>query len=106
MDQNQAKFLAQFMSDLWESEFPVTCKVLSAVPEDRRDYRPDEKSRSAWELATHIATADVWFMNSILGGSFVFDEEAAKKQTAGMSTIPDVVAFYKKEFPARLNEIR
>ena len=105
MDQTQAQFLAKSLCKLWEGEFPATCKVLAAVPDDKRSYRPDEKSRTAWELATHIATGDIWFINSVLAGSFVFDAEAEKKQTGQFGSIADVVAYYKKEFPAALSKI-
>jgi uncharacterized damage-inducible protein DinB len=106
MDQTQAQFLAQCLCKLWEGEFPATCKVLAAVPDDKRSYRPDEKSRTAWELATHIATGDIWFINSVLSGSFVFDAEAEKKQTGQFGSVADVVTFYKKEFPAALGRVR
>ena len=62
MTPDQAKAAAEAFTMLWEGEFPVTCQVLAAVKDDNRDYRPDPKSRSAWQLATHIATADVWFV--------------------------------------------
>jgi uncharacterized damage-inducible protein DinB len=106
MDSTQAQFLAKSLCALWEGEFPATCKVIAAVPDAKRDYRPDEKSRTAWELATHIATADIWFINAILAGSFVFDPAAEKQQTSQFSNVADVVSFYKKEFPAALNRIR
>ena len=106
MDQTQAQFLAQCLCKLWEGEFPATCKVLAAVPNDKHSYRPDEKSRTAWELATHIATADLWFIDCILAGSFSFDPEAAKKQAAQFGSIGDVVEFYKKEFPAAIGRVR
>jgi hypothetical protein len=61
MELQQATFLVQFMTQLWEGEFPATCKVLAAVPDGQRDYRPDDKSRTAWDLTVHIATGDVWF---------------------------------------------
>ena len=79
MDQQQAAFLMEQLTRLWEGEFPATCAVLSAVPDSGKDYKPDPKSRTAWELATHLATGDVWFLSSILSGTFVWDEEAAKK---------------------------
>ena len=91
MDQNQAQFLAQYLCRLWEGEFPATCKVLAAVPDDKRGYRPDEKSRTAWQLATHLATADIWF---------------AKQRELQFGSVADVVAYYKKEFPAALGRIR
>jgi uncharacterized damage-inducible protein DinB len=106
MDQTQAQFLAQCLCKLWEGEFPATCKVLAAVPDDKHSYRPDEKSRTAWELATHIATADLWFINCILAGSFSFDAEVAKKQADQFGSIADIVEFYKKEFPAALGKVR
>jgi uncharacterized damage-inducible protein DinB len=106
MDHSQAQFLAKSLCALWEGEFPATCKVLAAVPDGKRDYRPDDKSRTAWELATHLATADVWFINAILAGSFAFDAEAEKRQTSQFANVADVVAFYKKEFPTALNKIR
>jgi uncharacterized damage-inducible protein DinB len=52
------------MLDVLAREVGITARVLSSVPDDRRDYRPDPKSRSAWELAWHAA-ADVWFLDGI-----------------------------------------
>ena len=106
MEHSQAQFLATYLCKLWEGEFPATCKVLGAVPDDKRDYQPDAKSRTAWELTTHLATADLWFIDSILSGSFVFDPAAAKQAESQFTTIADVVAFYKKEFPPALNKVR
>ena len=106
MDQNQAQFLAQCLCKLWEGEFPATCKVLAAVPDDKRTYRPDEKSRTAWELVTHIATADVWFLDSIVAGKFEFDPAVAKQRESQFKSIADVVAYYKQELPAALDRIR
>jgi len=105
MTGEQATFLAKQMTTLWRGEFPATCKVLTAVKDDTRDYKPDPKSRTAWELATHIATADVWFLDSIITGAFKYDEEAAKAAEAGFTTVADVVSFYEKTLPAKLAEV-
>ena len=106
MDQTQAQFLAQCLCKLWEGEFPATCKVLAAVPDDKRSYRPDEKSRTAWELATHIATGDYGSSIASWPARSSFDAEADKKQAGQFGSIADVVAFYKKEFPAALGKVR
>jgi uncharacterized damage-inducible protein DinB len=106
MDQQQAQFLTQCLCQLWEGEFPATCKVIAAVPDNKRDYRPDDKSRTAWELTTHLATADIWFIESILAGSFVYDPAVAKERESKFATVADVAAYYKKEFPAALAKIR
>ena len=106
MTADQAKAVAESMIAVWEMEFPATCKVLGAVKEDNRAYKPDEKSRSAWELATHLATADVWFLDGIIAGAFVWDPSGASKAETQLKTVGDVVAFYQTEVPARLRAIR
>jgi uncharacterized damage-inducible protein DinB len=106
MNQDQAKFLADYFANMMEEEGKTTAKVLAAVPDDRRDYKPDEKSRSAWELATHLATGDVWFLDSICDGAFNFDPEAENRMKAGFNTIKDVVAFYQREYPKRIQRLR
>jgi uncharacterized damage-inducible protein DinB len=106
MDAAQARFLVATLTGVLENEFKTTCKVLGAVKDDNKNYKPDEKSRSAWELATHIATSDVWFLDSIIQGKFNFDPEAAKKAESQFASVSDVVAFYQKAFPAKLAELR
>lgn len=106
MDAAQAQFLAQTFAGSLEHEFKTTLKVLAAVKDDNKNYRPDEKSRTAWELATHIATSDVWFLDSIINGSFAMDPEASKKAIAQFTSVSDVVAFYEKAYPAKVAELR
>ncbi|HET7697085.1 MAG TPA: DinB family protein [Vicinamibacterales bacterium] len=106
MNAEQAKLLVEYFANLWQGELPATTKVLRNVPVDGRDYRPDEKSRTAWELATHLALGDVWFIQSIIDGGFKFDPEAEKAQAARFRNGEDLAAFYQREVPARLNELR
>jgi uncharacterized damage-inducible protein DinB len=106
MTNEQATFLAEYMTKLWEGEFPATCKVLAAVPDAQSSYKPDEKSRSAWELATHLASADIWFLQSIIDGAFAWDPDAAKKRESSVQSIDEVVESYKQTFPAKLAEVR
>lgn len=106
MDPQNAKFLADQLTGLWEGEFADTCAVLASVPNDKRDYQPDAKGRTAWQLTVHIATADIWFMDSILSGAFAWDPEAAKARETMFPSVNDVVEFYKKEFPVRIAALR
>ena len=106
MNAEQAKFLAEHYAATLEGEFAATCKVLEAVRDDARDYKPDDKSRSAWEVATHLATSDIWFLDSVLKGQFVTDPEASKQAEAQFKTVADIVAFYKKTFPEKIKELR
>jgi uncharacterized damage-inducible protein DinB len=106
MNAEQATFLAEQLTAMIEGEFRATCKVLSAVRNGNRDYRPDPKSRSAWELAAHLATGDVWFLDSILAGRFTWDPEASKKIDAHFKTVDDLVGFYEKTIPRKLEAVR
>jgi uncharacterized damage-inducible protein DinB len=100
MTPDQAKVVAETVGQQLQHEWMTTFKVLEAVPEARRDYKPEANSRSAWELATHLAGADVWFLDGVLNGEFGKpDDEPAAATTAG------VAAWYKKEFPNRLERV-
>ncbi|MEO7192230.1 MAG: DinB family protein [Vicinamibacterales bacterium] len=105
MTPEHAKIVAEQFLALMEREFDATCKVLAAVKDENRDYKPDEKSRSAWDLATHMATADVWFLDSISRGKFEWDPDGAARQTAMFKSVSDVVTFYKKELRARIQSL-
>jgi len=106
MTPEQAKAAADLIATVWEGEFPATCQVLAAVTDDSRNYKPDPKSRTAWELATHLATADVWFIDSIVQGAFQWNPDAAKQAESQFKTVNEIVGFYKKTFPDKLNELR
>jgi uncharacterized damage-inducible protein DinB len=106
MKAEQATFLAQQLTAMIEGEFPATCKVLKAVNDGDRDYKPDPKSRSAWELAAHIATGDVWFLDSIIAGAFKWDPDASKQIEAHFRTVGDLVGFYEKTIPQKLAAVR
>jgi hypothetical protein len=84
----------------------MTAKVLEAVPDTGHGLQADAKSRTAWELATHLATADVWFLQSVIDGAFNWDPEGAKQAAAQFESVKDVVAFYQREVPARLAALR
>ncbi len=52
------------------NESKTTRRVLEAVPADKGSYKPDERSMSAWVLATHIAGSELLFLNGIANGQF------------------------------------
>jgi len=106
MNADQAKFLAEHYAAIIESEIPTTAKVLAAVGRGNGDYKPDPKSRSALQLARHIATADGWFVQSVLDGKFEFDQAAAEKAEASLTTADDAVAFYEKSMRDKVQQLR
>jgi uncharacterized damage-inducible protein DinB len=106
MTPEHAKAAADLMITVWENEGGATAKVLAAVGKGNRDYKPDPKSRTAWQIATHIATADMWFIDSIVSGKFEFNPEAAKKAEAQFTDGASLESFYNTAFPQRLNALR
>lgn len=106
MNADQAKFLTEYFANLLENESKTTAKVIAAVPDSKKDYKPDEKSRSAWDLATHLALGDIWFVDSIVNGAYKFDADAEKQQVAQFKSVKDVVDHYNREFPAKLKALR
>ena len=75
-----------------DNEFKITAKVIKAVPEACRDYRPDPHARSAWDLAWHLASTDVWFLNGIADGKFGAEESPESEKP---KTIAELVSWYE-----------
>lgn len=84
------------------SEWPVGAKVLSAIPDSNHDYRPDPKSKTAIELGWHIASVDVWFLNSIADLKFGTDEI---KMPETIQTGKDLAAWYEPAIKAGIARV-
>ncbi|HYB97214.1 MAG TPA: DinB family protein [Vicinamibacterales bacterium] len=100
MTADQAKFLAQVIGQQLQAEWMTTYKVLNAIPDDKKDYKPEANSRSAWELAHHIATTDVGFLNAVNHNDF-----GQFGVTTDATTIPALAEWYKREFPKALERM-
>ena len=85
------------------NEFQITRKILAAVPDGEKDYRPDPNARSAWELAWHLANTDVQFLDGIADGEFKMEapDEAHKPKT-----IAEVVRWYDENMARGLDRVR
>jgi len=58
----------QFL-EMWEHEYATTLKVLKAYPSDRQDYKPNEKSKSAKELAWVFTAEEQTVISGIISGN-------------------------------------
>jgi hypothetical protein len=67
---DEAQLLASIGVSWIEREWETTRKVISAIPLNRMEYRPDPKARNAMELAWHLACSEAWFLEGILRGEF------------------------------------
>jgi uncharacterized damage-inducible protein DinB len=84
------------------NEMQTTKKVIAAVLDSNRDYRPDPKARTAWELAWHIATVDVQFAEEIAEGAFSMDPRHKDEP----KTSAEMADWYEKNFTRALDKVR
>ena len=77
------------------AEHPVTRRVIAAIPDDKVDYRPDEIVKSAIDLAWHIVTAEVRFMNAVSAGAF---DLTPHPRPDNVRTADDVNRWYDEQF--------
>ena len=83
-------------------ELEITKKVLAAIPEGKRDYRPDPKARTAWELAWHLASTDVQMLEEIADRKFVL-EPRFKEEPKNVAAL---VNWYEAHFPSAMDRVR
>jgi uncharacterized damage-inducible protein DinB len=96
MEPNEALVVLNMAMADADFEAPTTRKVMAAVPAGKEDYAPDPKSMNALKLAWHIASADVWFMNSIADGKFASGESGVP---AEIKSAAEAAAWYDANRP-------
>ena len=97
-----AKAYRDMMVQGLEREMETTKKVISAIPDAKRDYRPDPKARTAYDLAWHIVTVDVQFLEEIAEGKFSMEP----RYKDAPKTIADIVSWYDKNFKRGLEKMK
>jgi uncharacterized damage-inducible protein DinB len=100
MNPEQAKFLAASIGQNLQTEWKTTYKVIAAVPDAKKDFKPQADSRSAWDLAYHIAIADVGFLHAVAAGNFSPFPAKTSATTTG-----ELADWYKHEFPKALEQV-
>ncbi len=101
MTPEQGKLLSKVFLDTIQQETETTKKVMRAVPEDKKSYKPDPKSMSANELAWHIATSEVWFLSGVADGQFIMAEPPAAPPT-----IRGIVEWYESNHRDCVNKLK
>jgi uncharacterized damage-inducible protein DinB len=100
MEKEQASFL---LSSVYlpavRNEQRITASVIDAIPPEKCDYRPDEISKSAIELAWHITAAEMRFMDSVVAGEF---DLSPRPRPESIRTPADLIAWYKENSEQRL----
>lgn len=86
-----------------KAEHPVTQRVIAAIPPDRAAYRPDSIMRSAIDLAWHIVSAEMRFLDAVATGTFDFSGGARPEQ---VRTPDDVVGWYTERFATNVERLK
>src|SRR6266404_7177458 len=77
------------------NEHKTTRRVIEAIPADQTGYKPDPKAKSAFELASHIAASECFFMRGVVNGAF---NSADGKINESVKTPADLLAWYDENF--------
>lgn len=103
MQPEQASFLlnAVYLPTL-KNEHRVTRSVLQAIPAGKGDYRPDAVSKSALELAWHIAATEIRFLDCVLSGAY---DTSPRPMPDAIRNADDLVAWYDGNFSERFDNI-
>jgi uncharacterized damage-inducible protein DinB len=100
---DQAEFLLQgILLPALRNESRITKSVIEAIPLDKGDYRPDEISKSALDLAWHIAVTEMRFMDAVLDGDF---DLSPRPRPDSVTNSDDLVRWYTSDFDRRFEKL-
>jgi len=99
----QAQFLlnAVYLPNL-RNEQRITKSVIEAIPPDKGDYRPNEISRSALDLAWHIAVTEMRFMEAVSAGGF---DLTPRPMPDSIKNSADLTVWYKDNFEPHFEKV-
>jgi Uncharacterized protein conserved in bacteria len=103
MAPEQASTIAQFLISTAEREAETTRRVLAAVPADKMDFTPHPKNMPAAQLAWHVASAEVFFLNGIADGQF---KVKLMEQPESVKTPADIVAWHAAEAKKAIDRLK
>jgi uncharacterized damage-inducible protein DinB len=86
---------------VWDMETATTRKLIAAVPEAKRDFRPHEKARSARELAWHLVGAEKFFIEGCLARAFQF-----KTGPDAPASIGEILVTLDRQHPELMRNLR
>jgi len=96
MTYEQAEFLLQqvYLPQI-HNETVTTRRVLEAASTGNANYKPDPNSKTALELAWHLAASEPFFLNGVASGAY----GPGGPMPESIKTGADVVAWYDEHLP-------
>lgn len=95
MTPEQVLFLLHYTLPIIRNEHRSTRAVIEAIPAAHIDYRPDPNSKTAMELAWHIAAAEHRFYSGIVAGVFDFSPNHRPEH---VTTGPHIAQWFADSF--------
>lgn len=83
----------------WEREAPATRKVISRIPQDKSDYKPDPKSRTAREIAWLIVMEEKVLAEGLEKGTVEWQDFATPE------TVEEILATYDRNHDDLTNRL-
>src|SRR5712692_1596632 len=85
-----------------KNEHRITKSVIEAIPLDKGDYRPDGISKSALDLAWHIAATEMRFMEAVPAGEF---DLSPRPRPDSIKNSEDLTGWYTDNFAPRFEKL-
>ena len=100
---DQANFLLNgvYLPGL-KNEHRITMSIIGAIPRDKGNYRPDGISKSALDLAWHIAVTEMRFMDAVMAGEF---DLAPRPLPDFIKNSEDLTTWYSQNFAERFQKL-
>lgn len=95
-------FVHNLLLGTLKNESRITRSVLAAVPDVNLDYRPDPYAKSANELLRHIASADNFFLKSVVDGAFA---PGSVKIPENVKTPEEVAEWYGNQYAGNFDAV-
>jgi uncharacterized damage-inducible protein DinB len=102
MTPEQAGFLASVFLPSVQREYLTTRRVLRAVPIEKNGFQPHAVARTALELAWHLASSDLWFLDGFLTAKFEMDDDS---MPGDLTDTADIVALYEEQFEEKFPQV-
>lgn len=99
----QATFLHGLYMPGLKNEHRITRSIIEAIPLDKGGYRPDPVSKTALELAWHIAVTEMRFMDAVINGGF---DLTPWPMPAHIMHSSELAAWYEENFELRFEALK
>jgi uncharacterized damage-inducible protein DinB len=102
MTPEQAGFLASVFLPSVQREYLTTRRVLRALPIEKNAFQPHPVARTTIELAWHLASSDVWFLDGFINSKFEMEDDS---MPGDLTDTADIVALYEEQFEERFPRV-